>query len=117
MIFAEAVTDLALYPKFKEAVKVPSSPTSPSSARRRSTPEQLGAAGVDIVLYCCSAYRAMNAAALKVLPDHPRRRHTAKRPRAPCRPVPSSTSFSATTRTKTSSTSFSRRSRQLTTKE
>ena len=26
--------------------------------------EELGAAGVDVVLYCCSAYRAMNAAAL-----------------------------------------------------
>jgi methylisocitrate lyase len=25
----------------------------------------LGSVGVDIVLYCCSAYRAMNAAALK----------------------------------------------------
>ena len=30
------------------------------------TREELGAAGVDIVLYCCGAYRAMNAAALKV---------------------------------------------------
>jgi methylisocitrate lyase len=29
------------------------------------TRDELGAAGVDIVLYCCSAYRAMNAAALK----------------------------------------------------
>ncbi len=28
------------------------------------TRDELGAAGVDIVLYCCSAYRAMNAAAL-----------------------------------------------------
>jgi methylisocitrate lyase len=26
----------------------------------------LAAAGVDIILYCCGAYRAMNAAALKV---------------------------------------------------
>jgi methylisocitrate lyase len=30
------------------------------------TKEELASAGVDIVLYCCSAYRAMNAAALKV---------------------------------------------------
>jgi methylisocitrate lyase len=29
------------------------------------TRDELGKAGVDIVLYCCSAYRAMNAAALK----------------------------------------------------
>jgi methylisocitrate lyase len=28
------------------------------------TRDELGAAGVDIVLYCCAAYRAMNAAAL-----------------------------------------------------
>jgi methylisocitrate lyase len=29
------------------------------------TTAELGAAGVDMVLFCCSAYRAMNAAALK----------------------------------------------------
>jgi len=31
------------------------------------TRDELASAGVDIVLYCCSAYRAMNAAALKTL--------------------------------------------------
>jgi methylisocitrate lyase len=30
------------------------------------TRDELAAAGVDIILYCCAAYRAMNAAALKV---------------------------------------------------
>jgi methylisocitrate lyase len=30
------------------------------------TREELGGVGVDIVLHCCSAYRAMNLAALKV---------------------------------------------------
>ena len=30
------------------------------------TSEELGAQGVDIVLYCCSAYRAMNRAAEQV---------------------------------------------------
>jgi methylisocitrate lyase len=30
------------------------------------TREELAAAGVDMILYCCAAYRAMNAAALKV---------------------------------------------------
>jgi methylisocitrate lyase len=30
------------------------------------TTAELGSVDVDIVLYCCSAYRAMNAAALKV---------------------------------------------------
>jgi 2-methylisocitrate lyase-like PEP mutase family enzyme len=34
MIFPEAITDLAMYKRFAAAVKVPSSPTSPSSARR-----------------------------------------------------------------------------------
>ena len=30
------------------------------------TRDELAAAGVDIMLYCCAAFRAMNAAALKV---------------------------------------------------
>ncbi len=30
------------------------------------TRDELASAGVDIILYCCGAYRAMNAAALKV---------------------------------------------------
>ncbi len=67
MIFAEAVTDLALYPKFKEVLDVP---ILANITEFGHTPlytcEQLGSAGVDIVLFCCSAYRAMNAAALKV---------------------------------------------------
>jgi methylisocitrate lyase len=67
MIFPEAVTDLALYSKFKAAVDVP---VLANITEFGHTPlytcEQLGAAGVDIVLFCCSAYRAMNAAALKV---------------------------------------------------
>ena len=67
MIFAEAVTDLALYSKFKQAAKVP---ILANITEFGSTPlytaEELAAAEVDIVLYCCAAYRAMNAAALKV---------------------------------------------------
>jgi methylisocitrate lyase len=67
MIFAEAVTDLALYPRFKAAVGVPilANITEFGQTQLYST-QELGAAGVDIVLYCCAAYRAMNAAALKV---------------------------------------------------
>jgi methylisocitrate lyase len=67
MIFAEAVTDLALYPRFKEAAGVPilANITEFGNTPLYTT-EQLGHAGVDIVLYCCAAYRAMNAAALKV---------------------------------------------------
>ncbi len=67
MIFAEAVTDLAQYPRFKKVAGVP---ILANITEFGQTPlytcEELGAAGVDIVLYCCSAYRAMNAAALKV---------------------------------------------------
>ena len=67
MIFAEAVTDLALYPKFKQRCGVPILANITEFGHTPLyTREELGAAGVDIVLYCCSAYRAMNAAALKV---------------------------------------------------
>jgi methylisocitrate lyase len=66
MIFPEAMTDLSMYRQFKEAVKVP---ILANITEFGHTPlygrEELGGAGVDIVLYCCSAYRAMNAAALK----------------------------------------------------
>ncbi len=67
MIFPEAVTDLPTYRRFKDAVRVP---VLANITEFGQTPlftrEQLGAAGVDIVLHCCSAYRAMNAAALAV---------------------------------------------------
>jgi methylisocitrate lyase len=66
MIFAEAVTDLALYPRFK-AVGVPILANITEFGQTPLyTTQELGAAGVDIVLYCCAAYRAMNAAALRV---------------------------------------------------
>jgi methylisocitrate lyase len=67
MIFAEAVTELPMYRTFKDAVGVPilANITEFGQTPLFTTPE-LGAAGVDIVLYCCSAYRAMNAAALNV---------------------------------------------------
>lgn len=65
MIFPEAVTELAQYRRFRDAVGVPVLANITEFGR---TPlfgrEELGASGVDIVLYCCSAYRAMNAAAL-----------------------------------------------------
>jgi methylisocitrate lyase len=67
MIFAEAVTDLALYPSFKAVVGVPILANITEFGQTPLyTSQELGAAGVDIVLYCCAAYRAMNAAALKV---------------------------------------------------
>jgi methylisocitrate lyase len=67
MIFAEAVTDLAIYPRFKEVVGVPILANITEFGQTPLyTAKELGIAGVDIVLYCCAAYRAMNAAALKV---------------------------------------------------
>jgi methylisocitrate lyase len=67
MIFAEAVTDLALYPRFKQTVDVPILANITEFGQTPLyTAQELASAGVDIVLYCCAAYRAMNAAALKV---------------------------------------------------
>jgi len=67
MIFAEAVTELQQYTAFRKAVGVP---ILANITEFGQTPlwarDELAAAGVDIILYCCSAYRAMNAAALKI---------------------------------------------------
>jgi methylisocitrate lyase len=67
MIFPEAMTELAMYKKFKSAVKVPILANITEFGQTPLfTTNELGSVDVDIVLYCCSAYRAMNAAALKV---------------------------------------------------
>jgi methylisocitrate lyase len=67
MIFAEAVTDLSMYTRFKEVLGVPILANITEFGKTPLyTTKELGDAGVDIVLFCCSAYRAMNAAALKV---------------------------------------------------
>jgi methylisocitrate lyase len=67
MIFPEAMTELAMYRKFKRAVKVPILANITEFGHTPLfTTSELGSVDVDIVLYCCSAYRAMNAAALKV---------------------------------------------------
>jgi methylisocitrate lyase len=67
MIFAEAVTELEMYTKFREAVGVPILANITEFGQTPLfTREQLAHAGVDIILYCCAAYRAMNSAALKV---------------------------------------------------
>jgi len=67
MIFAEAVTELAQYTQFRKAVGVPILANITEFGQTPLwTRDELGAAGVDIVLYCCGAYRAMNAAALNV---------------------------------------------------
>ena len=64
MVFPEAVQTLEQYTTFREAVGVPilANITEFGHTPLFTTPE-LGDAGVDIVLYCCSAYRAMNRAA------------------------------------------------------
>ncbi|MGI4812049.1 MAG: methylisocitrate lyase [Janthinobacterium lividum] len=66
MIFPEAMTELESYTKVKNAVKVP---ILANLTEFGSTPffttEELKRANVDIALYCCGAYRAMNAAALR----------------------------------------------------
>jgi methylisocitrate lyase len=66
MIFPEAVTELSMYRRFKDAVKVPILANITEFGQTPLyTRAELASVGVDIVLYCCSAYRAMNAAALQ----------------------------------------------------
>lgn len=67
MIFPEAMTELPMYKTFRDAVKVPILANITEFGQTPLfTREELASVDVDIVLYCCGAYRAMNAAALKV---------------------------------------------------
>ena len=67
MIFAEAVTEARMYAEFRKAVGVPILANITEFGQTPLyTREGLAAVDVDIILYCCAAYRAMNAAALKV---------------------------------------------------
>lgn len=65
MIFPEAMRTLEDYKKFKAAVKVP---ILANITEFGSTPlftkDELASSDVDMILYCCGAYRAMNKAAL-----------------------------------------------------
>ena len=65
MVFPEAMKTLDDYRRFKAAVQVP---ILANLTEFGSTPffttDELRDAGVDIALYCCGAYRAMNKAAL-----------------------------------------------------
>ncbi|GLQ96317.1 methylisocitrate lyase [Dyella mobilis] len=65
MIFPEAMKTLDDYRRFRAAVKVP---ILANLTEFGSTPffttDELRSANVDIALYCCGAYRAMNKAAL-----------------------------------------------------
>jgi methylisocitrate lyase len=66
-IFPEAITDLPMYRKVRDAVKVP---VLANITEFGKTPlfklEELRAAGIAIALYPLSAFRAANLAALKV---------------------------------------------------
>jgi methylisocitrate lyase len=67
MIFPEAITETSMYAAFRKAVGVPILANITEFGQTPLfTRDELKAAGVDIILYCCAAYRAMNAAALKV---------------------------------------------------
>ena len=65
MIFPEAVTTLEQYRTLRAQIPAPilANITEFGKTPLFST-QELGAAGVDLVLYCCGAYRAMNKAAM-----------------------------------------------------
>lgn len=67
MIFAEALTDLHQYRRFSDALQIP---VLANLTEFGQTPlftlQELASAGVSLALYPLSAFRAMNAAALKV---------------------------------------------------
>jgi methylisocitrate lyase len=67
MIFPEAITELAMYRKFADAVKVPILANITEFGKTPLfTVAELRSANVAMVLYPLSAFRAMNQAALKV---------------------------------------------------
>ncbi|HEX9672053.1 MAG TPA: methylisocitrate lyase [Burkholderiales bacterium] len=67
MIFPEAITELAMYRKFADAVKVPILANITEFGKTPLfTVQELAGAGVAMVLYPLSAFRAMSAAALRV---------------------------------------------------
>ena len=66
MIFPEAITDLPMYRKFADAVKVPILANITEFGKSPLfTVEELRSANVAMVLYPLTAFRAMNKAALK----------------------------------------------------
>jgi len=67
MIFPEAITDLPMYRKVADAVKVPVLANITEFGKSPLyTVDELRSAGVGIVLYPLTAFRAMNKAAQKV---------------------------------------------------
>ena len=67
MLFPEALTELALYRRFADAVDIPIlANMTEFGVTPLFTTQQLASVGVRLVLYPLSAFRAMNAAALNV---------------------------------------------------
>jgi methylisocitrate lyase len=67
MIFPEAITDLPMYRRFADAVKVPILANITEFGKSPLfTVDELRSAGVAMILYPLSAFRAMNKAAFKV---------------------------------------------------
>ena len=67
MIFPEAITELGMYRRFADAVQVPVLANITEFGKTPLfTTEELRSAGVGLVLYPLSAFRAMNKAALRV---------------------------------------------------
>ncbi len=65
MIFPEAIRTLEQFRQFKAAVQVPIlANITEFGMTPLFTRDELASANVDIILYCCGAYRAMNKAAL-----------------------------------------------------
>jgi methylisocitrate lyase len=74
MIFPEAITDLPMYRKFADAVKVPILANITEFGKSPMfTVDELRSANVAMVLYPMSACRAMNKAALRVFEEIKRR--------------------------------------------
>jgi methylisocitrate lyase len=67
MLFPEAISELSMYQVFKNKINKPIlANITEFGATPLYTTSELNSVGVDIVLYCCGAYRAMNKAALTV---------------------------------------------------
>ena len=67
MLFPEAITELAMYKQFADAVKIPIlANITEFGSTPLSTTEELASADVSIALYPLSAFRAMNKAAENV---------------------------------------------------
>lgn len=108
MLFPEAITELAMYRQFADAVQVPIlANITEFGATPLFTTDELRSAHVAMALYPLSAFRAMNRAAEHVY-NVLRREGTQKASSTPCRPATSCTKASTTTSTKKLDNLFAR---------